>query len=315
MADPTLNQLARENMGHVSEKVKEYSTKPNIPPRKSRSNNSITDATQNGNINHEASPTFGSRGRMVERKNKFRRSEPPSSFLQRVDSDDSVGPAAVRVSSKPPQEQTLQKAVCVTSEQKFETVTEIPSSDIQLQISDNTVSPRHSNRLSSPEILDSSFDETSDEDVITDRVMGKGAEPEPYSPPPPVKAVNRVRSNKRTRERSSVMVKSTGPSLSPIEHRKNLKTLSEHFRPSGSVSSGSSPSSLSRSQTFTDRGSQKMHQQQGSPHTTRYSSISIDTVSPNSATKLAEGFVFLEPQEVCTFVVMCDMKYFIYCLS
>lgn len=296
MADPTLNQLAHENMGHVSKKVKEYSTKPIVPTRKSRSNIAIVDMTQNGNINREVSPTFGSRGRVVEKRNKFRRSEPPSmvpSFSQRVDSDTKVGSAAVMVSSETSQEQILPKVVC---EQKFETVTEMPSSNTELQISDNSSTACYSplSRLSSPEILDSSFDETSDEDVMTDRVMGKDIEPKPYSLPPPIK-FEKIRS--RTRERSSVIVKSTGVSLSPVEHRKYLQSLSDSFRPSSSVSSSGSSSSISRSQTFTDKSSQRMHRLQGSPLATRYSTT-VDTESPNSTTMLAENFVFLEPQEV-----------------
>ena len=306
MDDPTLNELAVDNMGHVQEKVVEYSAKPTVPIRKSRSNVPTTDMTQNGNTSFEGSPP---RARVLERKNKFRRSEPPSippPFLQKLAN---TGPAAVAVPSEKTQKQTsLHKVVCVTHQQKFETVTEISRGDIQLQISNNSGYSRHSvlSESPSPENLDSSFDETSDEDVITDRVMGKDVEPqeEPSSPAPPIKP---ERTKKGTRGRSTVIVKASAPSVSPVQHRRNLQALSDSFRPSSTSSAGSS-SSFSRSQTYTEISSRKnktmQHQQPASPLASKRH-FSNETNSPHSATQLPGGFVYLESEEVHVYVHMC----------
>ena len=314
MDDPTLNKLAVDNMGHVQDKVMEYSTKPSAPIRKSRSN-PATDKTQNRNTNSEVSPS-SCRARILERKSKFRRSEPPSmspQFLQKLNSKLNTGPAAVVVSDETTQKQTsLQKVVCVTHQEKFETVSEISHGDIQMSI-DSSYS-RHSvqSKSPSPENLDSSFDETSDEDVITDRVMGKDVEPEeePSSPAPPIKP---ERTKKGTRGRSTVIVKSTAPSLSPVERRKNIQVLSDSFRPS-STSSTESTSSFSRSQTYTEispRTDKTMqHQQTASPRTKHH--FTSENENPRSTTQLLGGFVYLECEEVhivCMYVCMYICMY------
>ena len=316
MDDPTLNKLAVDNMGHVQDKVMEYSTKPSAPIRKSRSN-PATDKTQNGNTNSEVSPS-SCRARVLERKNKFRRSEPPSmspQFLQKLNSKLNTGPAAVVVSDETAQKQTsLQKVVCVTHQEKFETVSKISHGDIRLQMSIDSSYSRHSvqSKSPSPENLDSSFDETSDEDVITDRVMGKDVEPEeePSSPAPPIKP---ERTKKGTRGRSTVIVKSTAPSLSPVERRKNIQVLSDSFRPSSTSSTGST-SSFSRSQTYTEispRTDKAMqHQQTASPRTKHH--FTSENESPRSTTQLPGGFVYLECEEVhivCMYVCMYVYMY------
>ena len=311
MDDPTLNKLAVDNMGHVQDKVVEYSTKPNAPVRKSRSNLPVPDTTQNGNTNFELSPST-CRARVLERKNKFRRSEPPSmppQFLQKLNSQVSTGPAAVAVPDETAQKQTgLQKVVCVTHQEKFETVSEISRGDISLQISNNSGYSHHSveSKSPSPENLDSSFDETSDEDVITDRVMGKDVEPEeePSSPAPPIKP---ERTKKGTRGRSTVIVKTTAPTLSPVERRKNIQALSDSFRPSSTSSAGST-SSLSRSQTYTEvspRIDKRMqHQYTASPPRIKRH-LASENESPRSATQLPGGFVYLECEEVHVYVCVC----------
>ena len=394
MDDPTLSELAHKNMGHVKEKVTGYTSKPSTPPRKARSNATVTNKIQNGSSNGELVSATGPRLRALDRKNKFRRSEPPLAhpqFLQSLDSVAKTGPTpltvpgigrtgpspapdipntrpasdtvpsissigpvpvtvrgiantgptaikkpdivnsrstvpsrtstkstgvtapneakpdeAIQLPNEATQEQNLRKAVCVTHEQKFETVTEISHNKTELQISSNNSNLRYSvlSKSPSPVNLDSSFDETSDEDVITDRVMGKDAEPEEEetSSPLPIKPERR---KKGTRGRSTVLVKTDAPSLSPVEHRKNIQALSDSFKPS-SLSSSGSTSSVSRSQTFTERSprvNKRMERLPGSPLTTRRSGTSDD--SPRSATQLPGGFVYLECEEVCICVRMC----------
>ena len=294
MADPTLNKLSIEQMGHVEEKVMEFARKPNVPPRKSHSSNTVTGMPQNGSSNHPVSSSTvpSPRARGIDRKNKFRRSVPPSF------SETSIGPAAVVVPNEAKQEHTVssQKAVYVTHEQKFETVTEMSLNDIKEQISDNISNTCHSrlSKSASPENLDSSFDETSDEDVITDRVMGKDIEPDkPTSPPPPSKPDRKKKTG--TRGRTAAIVKGNAGSLSPVDRRRNLKALSESFKSSGSTSS------VTRSQTFTEpspRQKYKMQRPPGSPLSTR-SSTTINNASPLSTSNLPEEFVYLECEEVC----------------
>ena len=305
MADPTLNKLAIEHMGHVKEKVVEFG-KPNVLPRKSRSSNTITDASQNGSTKSEVSPTTVPRVKAMERKNKFCKSVPPSltqPFSQTP--DPSMGPSAVVVPNEAEQEHTVtpQKVVYSTHEQKFETATEMSVNDIKVPISDNNSKTHYSRLSKSPSLenLDSSFDETSDEDVITDRVMGKDVETEePSSPPPPVKPDRKHKTG--TRGRSSAIVKGNAGSSSPVDRRKNLKALSESFKSSGSTSS------VTRSQTFTEpspRPKYKMQRPPGSPLSTR-SSATSNNASPLSTSNLPEEFVYLECEEVC---VLC--MYFI----
>ena len=285
MADPTLNKLAIEKMGHVEEKVMEFVNKPNIPPRKLRSS---VDMSHNGSTNHEVSSTTvpSPRARAMERKSKFRKSVPPSF------SNSSIGPAAVVVPNEAEHTVTPQKAVYTMHEQQYETVTEMSLNDNKVQISDNISNTCHSrvSKSSSPENLDSSFDETSDEDVITDRVMGKDVEPEePSSPLPPSKPDRKNKTG--TRGRSSAIVKSNAGSQSPVDRRKNLKALSESFKSSGSTSS------VTRSQTFTEpspRPKYKMQRPPGSPLSAR-SSATSNNVSPLSTAE----FVYLECEEVC----------------
>ena len=293
MADPTLNKLAIDQMGHVEEKVMEFVNKPTIIPRKSRSN---VDMSHNGSTNHEVpSATVPSpRARAMERRSKFRKSA----------SIAGTGPTAVVVPNKAEHTVTPQKAVYIMHEQKYETVTEMSLNDIKAQISDNSGNIRHSRQTKSPspENLDSSFDETSDEDVITDRVMGKDVEEaeEPSSPPPPIKPDRRSKTG--TRSRSSAIVKSNAGSQSPVDHRKNLKALSESFKSSGSNTG------VSRSQTFTEpspRTKYKMQRPPGSPLTSR-SSITSNNASPLSTTNTPE-FVYLESEEVCVIYLTYKM--------
>lgn len=390
MDDPTLSELAHKNMGHVKEKVTGYTSKPSTSPRKARSNATMTNKIQNGSSNGELVSATGPRLRALDRKNKFRRSEPPSmhpQLLQNLDSIAKTGPTptsivrtgpspvttpdipntrptpgtvtnistigpvpvtvpgiantgptaikkpdivntrstrvtmpsvpstgsagvtvpnktkqfsdeAIQLPDEATQEQNLRKAVCATYEQKFETVTEMSYNETELQISSNNSNLRYSllSKSPSPANLDSSFDETSDEDVITDRVMGKDAEPEEEetSSPLPIKPERR---KKGTRGRSTVLVKTDAPSLSPVEHRKNIQALSDSFKPS-SLSSSGSTSSVLRSQTFTERSprvNKRMERPPGSPLTTRCSGTSDD--SPRSATQLPGGFVYLECEE------------------
>ena len=128
-----------------------------------------------------------------------------------------------------------------------------------------------------------------DEDVITDRVMGKDVEPEESSSPPPIKPDSKNKTG--IRGRSSAIVKSNAGSQSPVDRRKNLKALSESFKSSGSTSS------VTRSQTFTEpspRPKYKMQRPPGSPLSTR-SSATCNNASPLSTTE----FVYLECKEVC----------------
>ena len=329
MADPTLTQLARDNMGHVSEKVQEYSSKPVIPPRNSQSNNSVTKATQNGNVDRNVSSAFGARTRILEKKKKFHKSEPPlmvppsSQRLNNSTSD--IGPVPTMVSQRLNNDagtigpvpmvisdQEQQKVVCVQHEQEFETVNEISPINTQLQISDNESNPLNSppSKSLSPGNLDSSSDETSDEDVITDLVMGKDVEPEePSTPPPTIKPVRPDRAKSQTRGRSSVIVKADSASLSPVQHRKHMQTLSDSFKPSSNTST--SLSSVLRSKTFTEkspRSVQKMKRASSGSLTISHTSMS-GTESPHSA-KLSEGFVFLESEEVCHIVLLWN----VYCI-
>ena len=322
MANPTPNELAIEKMGHVKEKVTEYSNKPSIPPRKSRFSN---EQPQNGSPNSNVSPPVRPRTKTLDRK--LRKSQsvsvaqpsfqtfeqnsgPPAIILCNEDSkvnnvtlqkaltfDESTGPPAMTLpyDNNQVNNVTLQEAVYTMDEQKYETVTEKPLNDIKEQISDNSSNQSYSvpSKSPSPANLDSSFDETSDEDVITDRVMGKDVVPEePISPLPPKPE---KKSKAKTRERSTVIVKSDVGSLSPVERRKNLQALSSSFKPSTSVS---------RSQTFTEpspRQKRKMQQPPGSPLTVKRSSASSNN-SPLTATNLSDGFVFLESEEVCAYL-------------
>ena len=298
MADPTLNELAIEKMGHVKEKVTEYSHKPSIPPRKSRSSNELP---QNGSATSNVSPTARPRTKTLERRSKFCKSQSVSvAQLSSQTFDQTTGPPAIIVPNDD-NDVTLQKAVDTMDEQKFETVTEKPLNTIKELISDNSINLSYSvpSKSPSPTNLDSSFDETSDEDVITDRVMGKDPMPEEPSSPPSPKP--KKKSKAGTRGRSTVIVKSDVGSLSPVERQKNLQNLSDAFRPSGRSGSASS---VTRSQTFTEsspRQKLKIQQPPGSPLTVKRSSASSNN-SPLSVTNLPDEFVYLESEEVCTCV-------------
>jgi len=299
MADnPSLDEVTRSQKGVVSARVKEYASKPVTPPRKSRPINYSTGKIQNGSAPVEQSYTSSTRPklRVVEKKNKFRSSSPvcppsnvlPSDTNGTEPSDQNTGPHINVVS---PESGTLQKAVCVTHEQQFETATEISLRDVSLHMTNSShSSPVFKRALSpsSPENLDSSFDEmTSDEDVAADREMGEQLP----LPSPKVEHRKPQPSHVDTgrRVRSSLLLKEN-ISMSPSQKRKNIETLSESFMPGGSPNSPS----IYRSQTFNEKSPrQREKERHSATFINRTSTVSTENESISVQSSVS-SFVFVE---------------------
>ena len=303
MADnPSLDEVARSRMGMVSARVKEYSSKPIIPPRKPKQSNYSpnTETVQNGSPPVDQSSTdmtsTGPKLRVVEKKNKFRHSTPispgeapPSKEPNTNGTESKVGPTVTVVSPELTQSGTLQKAVCVTHEQKFETVTEISLKDVSLHITNsNQSSPalvRRALSPSSPECLDSSFDEmTSDEDEAADREMGVQV---PLPSPKPEEGVKQKSSRAASgrRERSSLLLKEQ-ISLSPSQKRKHIESLSESFKPG-------SPT-VARSQTFNEKSPRQKEKLLKHSGTVKHRSSVVSTGSDSVSNQSLGSFVFVD---------------------
>jgi len=299
--DPSLAEITRSQMGKVSERIKGFSSpKPSAPPRKPRTSYN-SDIVQNGNTSVDKSsaimsstdvPPTGPKLRVIEKKNKFRNSTPSNSSINpnangTEPRTHSVGPSIRVMSPELIQSGTLQKAVCVTHDPEFETATEISSRDVSLHITNSSQSSPVSFRRvlspSSPECLDSSFDEmTSDEDEAANRVMGDQV---PLPPPMPEESVEQKPSHVASgrRERASLLIKDI--SLSPSQKRKHLESLSESFLPSDSPT-------VSRSQTFNQKSPRQREKMQ--KHSSTVYNRSSFTTSMDTTPSSTSSFVFVE---------------------
>jgi len=301
--DPSLDEVTRSQMGKVSERIKGFSSpKPSAPPRKPRTNYN-GDAVQNGSVPVDKSssdlsstdvPPTGPKLRVVEKRNKFRNSTPTNPTKSENPSTEprphSFGPAIKVVSPELTQSGTLQKAVCVTHDPEFETTTEISLRDVSLHITNSSQSSpvllRGALLPSSPECLDSSFDDmTSDEDEAANREMGDQA---PLPSPKPEKIVELKSSHRASgrRERASLLIKEV--SLSPSQIRKHIDSLSESFMPSGSPNSPT----VTRSQTFNEKSPRQKEKLQN--HSTTVYKRNGSVSSMESTQQSISSFVFVE---------------------